>query len=279
MRRSPDRRCNWPAMPPIADIDLRTLDPVLLKARANTSDDEHAGQQQLRGRRRARGWRRARRERHAPRPARAGTLVSRARRSIRIRAARDARSTSIGASLPGTPAIVAGSNRDVAWGFTNSYADTTDWVRVERDADDPDHYRTAHGDATFVQARRNHPRARRAPTKSSRSKTPNGVRSSARTPTARRSRSPGSRSSPARSISSCSNSSSPRRSTKPSRSRRRRGVAAAELRRRRQATATSRGRSPDACRSASATTIPRCRRTGRTPASAGTAGSMRATIR
>ena len=27
-----------------------------------------------------------------------------------------------GASLPGTPAIVAGSNRSIAWGFTNSYA-------------------------------------------------------------------------------------------------------------------------------------------------------------
>lgn len=35
-----------------------------------------------------------------------------------------------GATLPGAPAIVVGSNRDVAWGFTNSYGDFTDWVRV-----------------------------------------------------------------------------------------------------------------------------------------------------
>ncbi|WP_242112164.1 penicillin acylase family protein [Luteimonas aquatica] len=32
-----------------------------------------------------------------------------------------------GFSLPGLPAIVVGSNGHIAWGFTNSYADTTDW--------------------------------------------------------------------------------------------------------------------------------------------------------
>ncbi|HUR59834.1 MAG TPA: penicillin acylase family protein [Opitutaceae bacterium] len=36
-----------------------------------------------------------------------------------------------GVTLPGTPAIVAGSNGDVAWGFTNSYTDTIDLVVVE----------------------------------------------------------------------------------------------------------------------------------------------------
>jgi penicillin amidase len=50
-----------------------------------------------------------------------------------------------GASLPGTPAIVAGSNGKIAWGFTNSYADTTDWVRVMRDPNDPHRYRSADG--------------------------------------------------------------------------------------------------------------------------------------
>ncbi len=35
-----------------------------------------------------------------------------------------------GFSLPGLPAIVVGSNTHVAWGFTNSYVDTLDWVRV-----------------------------------------------------------------------------------------------------------------------------------------------------
>lgn len=54
-----------------------------------------------------------------------------------------------GASLPGAPAIVVGSNGRVAWGFTNSYADTADWVRVERDAANPLRYRTAHGWASL----------------------------------------------------------------------------------------------------------------------------------
>ncbi len=35
-----------------------------------------------------------------------------------------------GFSLPGLPAIVVGSNTRVAWGFTNSYVDTLDWVHV-----------------------------------------------------------------------------------------------------------------------------------------------------
>ncbi len=35
-----------------------------------------------------------------------------------------------GFTLPGLPVVVVGSNGHVAWGFTNSYADTTDWARV-----------------------------------------------------------------------------------------------------------------------------------------------------
>lgn len=50
-----------------------------------------------------------------------------------------------GASLPGAPAIVVGSNGRVAWGFTNAYADTVDWVRVDRDPSEPDHYRDRDG--------------------------------------------------------------------------------------------------------------------------------------
>jgi penicillin G amidase len=36
-----------------------------------------------------------------------------------------------GVTLPGTPAIVAGSNGNVAWGFTDAYADVSDLVVVE----------------------------------------------------------------------------------------------------------------------------------------------------
>ena len=41
-----------------------------------------------------------------------------------------------GFSLPGLPAIVVGSNGHVAWGFTNSYADSADWFPVHPCADD-----------------------------------------------------------------------------------------------------------------------------------------------
>ncbi|MBC7991132.1 MAG: penicillin acylase family protein [Luteimonas sp.] len=35
-----------------------------------------------------------------------------------------------GFTLPGLPAVVVGSNGHVAWGYTNSYIDTTDWMRL-----------------------------------------------------------------------------------------------------------------------------------------------------
>lgn len=37
----------------------------------------------------------------------------------------------VGGALPGSPAIIIGSNRHVAWGFTNAYIDTVDVVIVE----------------------------------------------------------------------------------------------------------------------------------------------------
>ena len=51
----------------------------------------------------------------------------------------------IGATLPGLPALIAGSNRHVAWAFTNSYGDWLDWVRVNLDPQDKNRYRTADG--------------------------------------------------------------------------------------------------------------------------------------
>ncbi|OCQ19159.1 hydrolase [Pseudoalteromonas luteoviolacea] len=35
-----------------------------------------------------------------------------------------------GVSLPGVPAVVVGSNDHIAWGFTNGYLDTADWVEL-----------------------------------------------------------------------------------------------------------------------------------------------------
>jgi penicillin amidase len=51
-----------------------------------------------------------------------------------------------GVSLPGTPVVVAGSNGDVAWGFTNSYGHFMDLIRLQRDPDDPRRYRGPQGE-------------------------------------------------------------------------------------------------------------------------------------
>ena len=50
-----------------------------------------------------------------------------------------------GVTLPGVPALVAGSNGHVAWGFTNTYADWSDVVLLEVNADDASQYRTPGG--------------------------------------------------------------------------------------------------------------------------------------
>ncbi len=54
-----------------------------------------------------------------------------------------------GVSLPGVPAIVVGSNGQIAWGFTNSYGDWLDWVRVLRDPADPSRYKVPGGWASL----------------------------------------------------------------------------------------------------------------------------------
>ncbi len=41
----------------------------------------------------------------------------------------------VGATLPGVPTLVVGSNGRIAWGFTNSYGDYSDLVLVERSTD------------------------------------------------------------------------------------------------------------------------------------------------
>ncbi len=51
----------------------------------------------------------------------------------------------VGVTLPGVPALVAGSNGMIAWGYTNSYIDTIDVVSVEVDNTAKVFYRTPHG--------------------------------------------------------------------------------------------------------------------------------------
>jgi penicillin amidase len=64
-------------------------------------------------------------------------------------AAPNGRRDANGVTLPGTPALVAGSNGQVAWGFTNSYGDWLDWVRVRRDPSDTSRYKVPEGWASL----------------------------------------------------------------------------------------------------------------------------------
>jgi penicillin G amidase len=54
-----------------------------------------------------------------------------------------------GVTLPGTPVVVAGSNRHVAWGFTNSNGDYADVIVAVPDPSDPSRYLTAAGSHPF----------------------------------------------------------------------------------------------------------------------------------
>lgn len=51
----------------------------------------------------------------------------------------------VGVTLPGAPAVAAGSTRQVAWGFTNSYADWIDLVVLDEPPGQPDRYLTPEG--------------------------------------------------------------------------------------------------------------------------------------
>jgi len=54
-----------------------------------------------------------------------------------------------GVTLPGAPAIVAGSNGKVAWGFTNSYGDWSDRILLQTAANDSHRYLTPDGPRRF----------------------------------------------------------------------------------------------------------------------------------
>lgn len=58
-----------------------------------------------------------------------------------------------GVTLPGTPVMVAGSNGHIAWGFTNSYVDTSDLVVLVPDPSAAGHYLTPDG-SRALQVRR-----------------------------------------------------------------------------------------------------------------------------
>jgi penicillin G amidase len=57
-----------------------------------------------------------------------------------------------GVTLPGTPAVIVGSNTFVAWGFTNTEGDWSDLVVIEPDPSDKEAYRTPAGSRRFEHA-------------------------------------------------------------------------------------------------------------------------------
>ena len=57
-----------------------------------------------------------------------------------------------GVTLPGAPFVVAGSNTQIAWGYTNSYGDWSDAVLLQPGVA-PDTYRTPDGDRPFSEHR------------------------------------------------------------------------------------------------------------------------------
>ncbi|QTH63694.1 penicillin acylase family protein [Psychrosphaera ytuae] len=53
-----------------------------------------------------------------------------------------------GVTLPGTPALIAGTNTHIAWGYTNSYGDWSDLIKTTL-SDTDNHYLTAQGPLQF----------------------------------------------------------------------------------------------------------------------------------
>ena len=55
----------------------------------------------------------------------------------------------MGVTIPGLPVLIAGSNRHIAWGLTNSYGDWTDLVLVEPDPANPRRYLSPSGSKAY----------------------------------------------------------------------------------------------------------------------------------
>lgn len=69
---------------------------------------------------------------------------------LRVRAAGDAALDITGVTLPGTLAVVSGSNTHVAWAFTNSYGDYEDVIIAVADPAAADHYLTSAGSRAYT---------------------------------------------------------------------------------------------------------------------------------
>ncbi|MBN8481304.1 MAG: penicillin acylase family protein [Xanthomonadales bacterium] len=133
----------WPDPPEAHNIDLRAFDPSLLRGTEAPSGIVPGSNSFAAGRALTGGAAIVANDMHLD--LRVPNIWYRAR-LVYPNPRRPGEAVDIGgASLPGTPAIVAGSNRNVAWAFTNSYGDFTDWVRVRPDPADSTRYLTPDG--------------------------------------------------------------------------------------------------------------------------------------
>jgi penicillin amidase len=133
-----------PPLPPASDVDLRTLDPDLFdKSGVSSGGDLGLGSNNF-----AVGG--------ALTPHGGGMVANDMHLALRVpniwfrarlRWTEPQPADLAGVTLPGLPALVAGSNGHVAWGFTNSYGDWADWVRVHWLDDGQRRYRTPDGAA------------------------------------------------------------------------------------------------------------------------------------
>ena len=84
---------------------------------------------------------------------RASLDLSRRRKATRPRGDPPRPRQVTGATLPGGPAMVIGSNGMIAWGLTNSGGNWSDLIEVEVDPADPDVYLTPEGKRSFERHR------------------------------------------------------------------------------------------------------------------------------
>src|SRR5262249_55731116 len=123
----------YPALPPAADIDLSKLDPKLLRVPAEKTERTTPGSNGFAVNGALTATHAALAANDMPLTLRVPNIWSRARLTYPNLRRSGESVDLIGVTLPGVPALVAGSNRHVAWAFTNSYGDWMDWVRVTVD--------------------------------------------------------------------------------------------------------------------------------------------------
>jgi len=135
----------YPALPPASDIDLSKLDPKLLHVPADKSEKPVPGSNSFAVNGALTTTQSALVANDMHLNLRVPNIWFRARLIYpNLRRAGETIDL-IGVTLPGVPTLVAGSNRHVAWAFTNSYGDWMDWVRVNLDASDKNKYKNKSG--------------------------------------------------------------------------------------------------------------------------------------